>query len=230
MPSTRSAARPSTANSRKTRVGYGENAKSSFWVSTPTPNRHRSTRPDANTCPSRLRRERQVHHCQADEDHTPERIHPGRACHVPPDHIQECHRLRKSPHRRHEPIRNIPGRPFQRGILQISARVHRRPRSREAARCAGGTGHHLRMARFVHIKSPRTLKRVLSDGLCSIVRRRLALPNPPRASADRSSFFDEVMRIADPNYIPIESDVLRARTKTTGIYETRFTMGQLSIQ
>jgi hypothetical protein len=38
------------------------------------------------------------------------------------------------------------------------------------------------------------------------------------------------MRIADPNYIPIESDVLRARTKTTGIYETRFTMGQLSIQ
>lgn len=48
--------------------------------------------------------------------------------------------------------------------------------------------------------------------------------------ADRASFFDEVMRIADPNYIPIESDVLRARTKTTGIYETRFTMGQLSIQ
>jgi hypothetical protein len=50
------------------------------------------------------------------------------------------------------------------------------------------------------------------------------------ASANARSFFDEVMRIADPNYIPIESDVLRARTKTTGIYETRFTMGQLSIQ
>ncbi|KAG8528490.1 G protein alpha subunit [Bacidia gigantensis] len=42
-------------------------------------------------------------------------------------------------------------------------------------------------------------------------------------------FFDEVPRIASPNYIPIEADVLRARTKTTGIYETRFTMGQLSI-
>lgn len=28
----------------------------------------------------------------------------------------------------------------------------------------------------------------------------------------------------------METDVLRARTKTTGIYETRFTMGQLSIQ
>ncbi|KZF23458.1 G protein alpha subunit [Xylona heveae TC161] len=42
-------------------------------------------------------------------------------------------------------------------------------------------------------------------------------------------FFEEVQRIAAPDYIPIESDVLRARTKTTGIYETRFTMGQLSI-
>ena len=51
-----------------------------------------------------------------------------------------------------------------------------------------------------------------------------------RIPTDAFSFFDEVTRIADPNYIPIESDVLRARTKTTGIYETRFTMGQLSIQ
>ena len=49
-------------------------------------------------------------------------------------------------------------------------------------------------------------------------------------NADRNSFFDEVLRIAAPDYIPIEADVLRARTKTTGIYETRFTMGQLSIQ
>lgn len=30
--------------------------------------------------------------------------------------------------------------------------------------------------------------------------------------------------------MPTEADVLRARTKTTGIYETRFQMGQLSIQ
>ncbi|KAL8894323.1 MAG: hypothetical protein Q9207_008519 [Kuettlingeria erythrocarpa] len=42
-------------------------------------------------------------------------------------------------------------------------------------------------------------------------------------------FFDEVVRIGASDYIPIEADVLRARTKTTGIYETRFTMGQLSI-
>jgi len=44
------------------------------------------------------------------------------------------------------------------------------------------------------------------------------------------SFFEEVRRIGSPNYIPNEADVLRARTKTTGITETRFNMGQLSIQ
>lgn len=42
-------------------------------------------------------------------------------------------------------------------------------------------------------------------------------------------FFDEANRISAPEYIPVEADVLRARTKTTGIYETRFTMGSLSI-
>lgn len=44
------------------------------------------------------------------------------------------------------------------------------------------------------------------------------------------SFFDQVGRITMPGYIPTESDVLRARTKTTGIYETHFTMDHLSIQ
>jgi hypothetical protein len=47
---------------------------------------------------------------------------------------------------------------------------------------------------------------------------------------DTSSFFDEVERIVTTGYLPTEGDVLRARTKTTGIYETRFQMGQLSIQ
>jgi guanine nucleotide-binding protein G(i) subunit alpha len=45
-----------------------------------------------------------------------------------------------------------------------------------------------------------------------------------------NSFFQEVKRIAAPDYLPNLMDVLRARTKTTGIYETRFQMGQLSIQ
>ncbi|KAK1146460.1 Guanine nucleotide-binding protein alpha-2 subunit [Aspergillus melleus] len=43
------------------------------------------------------------------------------------------------------------------------------------------------------------------------------------------SFFEEAKRIASADYIPNVNDVLRARTKTTGIYETRFSMGQLSI-
>jgi hypothetical protein len=44
------------------------------------------------------------------------------------------------------------------------------------------------------------------------------------------SFFCEVRRIGKPDYIPTVQDVLRARQKTTGIMETRFTMGQLNIQ
>jgi guanine nucleotide-binding protein subunit alpha len=42
-------------------------------------------------------------------------------------------------------------------------------------------------------------------------------------------FFTEVLRIGTPDYTPTENDVLRARAKTTGITETRFNMGQLSI-
>ena len=50
------------------------------------------------------------------------------------------------------------------------------------------------------------------------------------AMADSHSFFEEARRIAADGYIPTEADVLRARSKTTGIFETRFTMGQLIIQ
>ncbi|WVQ80140.1 guanine nucleotide-binding protein subunit alpha [Cryptococcus sp. DSM 104549] len=42
-------------------------------------------------------------------------------------------------------------------------------------------------------------------------------------------FFANIRKIAAPDYVPDEADVLRARTKTTGISETRFNMGQLSI-
>ncbi|KAL1922395.1 uncharacterized protein VTP21DRAFT_9934 [Calcarisporiella thermophila] len=42
-------------------------------------------------------------------------------------------------------------------------------------------------------------------------------------------FFDNIKRIKSSDYIPTQDDVLRARLKTTGISETRFTMGQLSI-
>ncbi|KAG9040420.1 Guanine nucleotide-binding protein alpha-2 subunit [Tulasnella sp. UAMH 9824] len=42
-------------------------------------------------------------------------------------------------------------------------------------------------------------------------------------------FFAQVQRVPQRDYIPNESDVLRARVKTTGISETRFNMGQLPI-
>ncbi|KAJ1994214.1 Guanine nucleotide-binding protein alpha-2 subunit [Dimargaris cristalligena] len=44
-----------------------------------------------------------------------------------------------------------------------------------------------------------------------------------------SYFFNNVKRIGETNYVPTEADVLRARSKTTGIIETRFNMGLLSI-
>lgn len=36
------------------------------------------------------------------------------------------------------------------------------------------------------------------------------------------SFFDSVDRIANPNYMPTEMDILLTRTKTTGIVEVAF--------
>ncbi|KZP09502.1 G-protein alpha subunit [Athelia psychrophila] len=42
-------------------------------------------------------------------------------------------------------------------------------------------------------------------------------------------FFEQAQRIGQPGYVPNETDVLRARQKSTGITETRFNMGQLSI-
>ncbi|CAL1711805.1 unnamed protein product [Somion occarium] len=44
-----------------------------------------------------------------------------------------------------------------------------------------------------------------------------------------SYFFTEALRIGTPDYVPTETDVLRARQKSTGITETRFTLGPLSI-
>ncbi|CAO3570071.1 unnamed protein product [Mortierella alpina] len=44
-----------------------------------------------------------------------------------------------------------------------------------------------------------------------------------------NSFFSQVRRLGAEDYTPSVQDVLRARSKTTGISETRFNMGQLSI-
>ncbi|KAI0733838.1 G-protein alpha subunit [Fomitopsis betulina] len=44
-----------------------------------------------------------------------------------------------------------------------------------------------------------------------------------------SYFFTEALRLGTHDYVPTETDVLRARQKSTGITETRFTLGPLSI-
>ena len=43
-----------------------------------------------------------------------------------------------------------------------------------------------------------------------------------------SSYFDAVERIAQPDYLPTDQDVLRSRVKTTGITETTFIIGDLT--
>ncbi|KZT27182.1 heterotrimeric G protein alpha subunit [Neolentinus lepideus HHB14362 ss-1] len=44
-----------------------------------------------------------------------------------------------------------------------------------------------------------------------------------------SYFFDSAPRIGSPTYLPTEADVLRVREKSTGVKETRFSIGALSI-
>ena len=43
-----------------------------------------------------------------------------------------------------------------------------------------------------------------------------------------SSYFDNIARIAAPDYMPNDQDVLRSRVKTTGITETTFIIGDLT--
>ena len=42
------------------------------------------------------------------------------------------------------------------------------------------------------------------------------------------SYFDSINRIAQPDYLPNDQDVLRSRVKTTGITETTFIIGELT--
>ena len=41
-------------------------------------------------------------------------------------------------------------------------------------------------------------------------------------TVSRNSYFDAIDRISQPTYIPTDQDVLRSRTKTTGINEIKF--------
>lgn len=50
----------------------------------------------------------------------------------------------------------------------------------------------------------------------------------PRCKDWLFSYFDSIDRIAQPNYLPTDQDVLRSRVKTTGITETTFIIGDLT--
>src|SRR5271154_4395868 len=82
------------------------------------------------------------------------------------------------------------------------------------------------MARPMHSENSGALERILHHGLSSIVSKQTQLF---QSTLTVLSFFDEVKRIASPDYVPQEADVLRVRVKTSGIRETRFTMGPLII-
>ena len=82
------------------------------------------------------------------------------------------------------------------------------------------------MARPMHSENSGPLERILHHGLSSIVSKQTQLFS---STLTVLSFFDEVKRIASPDYLPQEADVLRAEVKTTGICETRLAMGSLRI-
>jgi guanine nucleotide-binding protein subunit alpha len=42
------------------------------------------------------------------------------------------------------------------------------------------------------------------------------------------SYFDSILRIGQPNYMPSDQDILRSRVKSTGITETTFAIGDLT--
>ena len=50
----------------------------------------------------------------------------------------------------------------------------------------------------------------------------------PTANRCLFSYFDNIARIAAPDYMPNDQDVLRSRVKTTGITETTFIIGDLT--
>ena len=51
---------------------------------------------------------------------------------------------------------------------------------------------------------------------------------PPSNAYKLHSYFDSIGRIAQPDYLPNDQDVLRSRVKTTGITETTFIIGELT--
>jgi guanine nucleotide-binding protein G(i) subunit alpha len=62
------------------------------------------------------------------------------------------------------------------------------------------------------------------------MRKSVHTPNIVNSTANNLfySYFDSIGRIAQPDYLPNDQDVLRSRVKTTGITETTFIIGDLT--
>ncbi|KAJ2966906.1 hypothetical protein NUW54_g13669 [Trametes sanguinea] len=63
--------------------------------------------------------------------------------------------------------------------------------------------------------------------------KRAALRPPPRSREFQLNdsavyYFNAIDRMAAPNYMPTDQDILRSRVKTTGITETTFKVGELT--
>ncbi|KAH6867478.1 G-protein alpha subunit [Coprinopsis sp. MPI-PUGE-AT-0042] len=79
----------------------------------------------------------------------------------------------------------------------------------------------------------------ISSKIAEVINQLWQDPTIPKTMDKHSSqfylmdstgyFLNEFLQIGQPGYLPNEMDVLRARQKSVGISETRFTMGQLSI-
>lgn len=80
----------------------------------------------------------------------------------------------------------------------------------------------------------QAIKRIPTKRLCKIVGSHAKLSNTNRVAwtvqltCDFASYFDSIGRIAAPDYVPNDQDVLRSRVKTTGITETTFIIGDLT--
>ena len=80
---------------------------------------------------------------------------------------------------------------------------------------------------------------VFDPQLAKIISKIWAHPNVKKIFNERRAqfyimdsapyFFNNVERIGDYDYTPNVADILRARIKTTGIYDTKFEMGKLNI-
>ncbi|KAL1738872.1 heterotrimeric G protein alpha subunit 2 [Schizophyllum fasciatum] len=80
---------------------------------------------------------------------------------------------------------------------------------------------------------------IVTPDLADAIRRITSDPATPKIIDQHANtfylmdnaayFFENVIRIGSDKYIPNETDILRARVKTTSISETRFTYGVLTI-